>query len=319
MASTRADHLAARRVGNANLTAGTQVFSLRYHRQAGFTLQGLPHDIIYHITTFLGVLDLISLQEALPSLSVQNVSYLLWSRVYRNSSLPRPPGPLALAEINNHVMTLKQSACLQRMWAEVRAKGASRLSMWTYSAMKASESQFGRKRTLDLSFKDSREGKFAVVFSRWLFIAIPREDCVVCHDLDAPDDELGKFTRVYKSQEAEILHFACAESTGLNGQPIAFAVVKERRCSSSHGHSFVIKILKVEAPPLSSPGDVRQTQLKEALVSITGWSSSAFTVTLSPTLLVVADDSKDINELGVICMDASSFERYRLSFETWPI
>ncbi|KIJ16473.1 hypothetical protein PAXINDRAFT_98926 [Paxillus involutus ATCC 200175] len=316
MAATRTGHLAARRVGNMNLTAGFQTFRFHYCRQAGFTLQGLPHDIIYHITTFLGVLDLISLQEALPSLSAQNVSYLLWSRVYRNSSLPRPPGPLALAEINSHIMTLKQSACLQRMWAEVRAKEAGRLStMWTYSAMKESESQFGRKRTLDLSFKDSREGKFAVVFSRWLFVAIPREDCVVCHDLNAPDDDLGKFTKVYKSQEADILHFACAESTGLNGQPIAFAAVKERRRNSSHSHSFVIKILKVEAPPFSSPGDVMQTQLKEVLVSITGWRSSTFTITLSPTLLVVADDSKDINELGVICMGAASFERYRLSFE----
>ncbi|KAF8843524.1 hypothetical protein BDN67DRAFT_166633 [Paxillus ammoniavirescens] len=183
-------------------------------------------------------------EQALPSLSAQNVSYLLWSRVYRNSSLPRPPGPLALAELNSHIMTLKQSACLQRTWAEVRAKEASPLSMWTHSAMKASEPQFGRKRTLDLSFKDSREGKFAVVFSRWLFVAIPREDCVVCHDLNAPNDDLGKFTKVYKSQEADILHFACAESTGLNGQPIAFAAVKERRRSSSHTHSSVMFVVR---------------------------------------------------------------------------
>ncbi|KAF9224963.1 hypothetical protein BS17DRAFT_779357 [Gyrodon lividus] len=315
--TTPADHLPARRVANTNFVTGSQISGLHYRKQAEFTLQGLPRDIICHIASFLDVFDLVSLQEALPWLLAQSVFCFLWSRVYRNSSLPRPPGPLPLAEISNHIMTSRQSAHVDRMWAEARAQEASHPSRWIYSAMRISESQFCRKRSLDLSFKDNREGKFALVFGRWLFVAILQEGCVVCHDLNAPDDDLGKISEVYKSQETSILHFACAESTGLNGQPIAFATVKERCHNTpfSHSHPFVIKILKIEASTFPSPAGIKQIQLKEVFVSLTGWCSPTFTIALSPTLVVVADDSKDVDDAGVICIDAASFERYRLSFK----
>ncbi|KIJ64755.1 hypothetical protein HYDPIDRAFT_111349 [Hydnomerulius pinastri MD-312] len=325
--SARSDHLEARRVEDSSGTVFGGGFGPCCRGRPESTLQHLPHDVLYHIATFLGVPDVVSLQEALPLLSAPEVSYSLWSRIYQNSSLPRPPGPLTPTEIDNHILTLRQSAQVERTWAEARAQEEINRGGWIYSETPGSKYELSRKRSFELPFKeDAHEGKFGLVSGRWLFLAIPREGRVICYDLNASETRLGEFTEVYKSREAGILHFACVESSGLNGEPIAFAAVKERCRSASvplddvpvQDFPHKIKILKIEAPSFSSSAGIDQVHLQEVLVSPNNWHGPTFTIALGPTLLVAADSSSHACETGVLCMDVVSYEMYQLPIVKTP-
>lgn len=237
--------------------------------------------------------------------------------------------------MEGHLSILRQSALVERRWVQARAN-EDKVPLWTNPQALDDRSEYGRKRTFELPFQDGHEGKFSLVYRRWLFLATPQDGRVYCCDLNGSGDEFGKFVQVYKSQEAEIIHVACVENMNLAGGDIAFAVLKERRRDIPPGEfpniMFVLrvfhltrrnswtsfpnsKILKIEAPSFHSAKEIKSVQVKEVLVSPAGWHSLTFTAALSPSLLVVADDSRLAGDVGVLCMDTVSFEMYQLSLD----
>ncbi|KAG0708388.1 hypothetical protein DFH29DRAFT_1075679, partial [Suillus ampliporus] len=170
----------------------------------------LPAEILQYIFTFLSVQDIIRVRRVCRYFQKASQDRHVWSTVYKNSRLPRLPGPFPGQTALYLENSLTQSAKLQRNWTsstQVVAKPLyTRSRQWPY-ALRAR-----------LEFRTT-----TFLMGPWLIVAV--RDKIVCYDVDSGNDDASVLYNAQSQFGISTVDFAQAPYSG--GQHSACLAVQE--------------------------------------------------------------------------------------------
>ncbi|KAH7919952.1 hypothetical protein BV22DRAFT_835043 [Leucogyrophana mollusca] len=193
-------------------------------------LQGLPYDILVEIASLLPTRSMIHLRQV--SKLFQQLSYdrSVWAKIYRSSSLLRPPGPFTWQSAQFFEQASVRSSRLHLNWPpNPKAKPVA-------------------SRTINVG----QINIFGLLSGRWM-IMLKDHRQIRCYDLDAVEEvrntRRAPYTIVYEtSTNSRIDFFKCASAFDGDGQPLGFVVTGETTGKGTdRGVLFVLTSRRYEA------------------------------------------------------------------------
>ncbi|KAH7919050.1 hypothetical protein BV22DRAFT_1199714 [Leucogyrophana mollusca] len=251
----------------------------------------LPVDILYNIIAFLNVVDIIHLRQVSQRLFQVTQHRAVWHDAYSQSALPRPPGPFTWQSTQQLEYGLITTAKVERNWPPQVAS--------PITSHKVTLAAGGRQ--------------FYLVFGRWILAGGRNE--VLCYDLDARGGEVNPTRVHFAASGADIQHFRCLETTSPGGEPLAFALIWERRKSSeeSLGPSDVIKVFKFSSLPDPNIPSNSTSSVELSLVREINLESMPLDeVFIGPRLLVIHAKGYTPGSDRMVIMNTESYHLYSL-------